>query len=229
MFYCWIFFGKISANMRPFWKSFIEVEQTHSRDGGRRLALLLHFSTQLLFIQDSFTVDKLKKWIKQRLAWSFGQKCIQCSQNSSFPKLENSLVRYIKVDQMFNFSQHWLLIPKGTYSIVYSQEVTHPSTNTTQRSFLACNNWCAWSTFIRCDCCRELWQALVIQLLGGRFCWMAWRGEPWWPSVHVDPASALRSASIWTSLGSQGGSGWLRRGIVGQGGNSAAKSPCVGQ
>ena len=24
--------------------------------------------------------------------------------------------------------------------------------------------------------CRELWQALVIQLLEGRFCWMAWRG-----------------------------------------------------
>ena len=76
---------------------------------------------------------------------------------------------------------------------------------------------------------RELWRALVIQLLGGRFCWMAWGGESWWSLVHVELVSALRLASTWTHLGSQEGSGWLRRGVQGQGGNSAAKSPRVSQ
>ena len=76
---------------------------------------------------------------------------------------------------------------------------------------------------------RGQWRALVIQLLGGRFCWMAWGGGSWWSLGHVDPASALRLASTWTHLGSQEGSGWLRRGGLGQGGNSAAKSPRVSQ
>ena len=85
------------------------------------------------------------------------------------------------------------------------------------------------SVFIALKPRREHWQALVIQLLGGRFCWMAWRGDSCWSLVHVDPASALRLASTWTSPGSRRGSGWLRRGALGQGGHSAAKSPRVGQ
>ena len=47
--------------------------------------------------------------------------------------------------------------------------------------------------------------------------------------VHVDLASALRPPSIWPSPRSWRGSGCLRRGESGQGGNPAAKSSHGGQ
>ena len=76
---------------------------------------------------------------------------------------------------------------------------------------------------------RALWRTPVIQLLGG----LGWRTvcgwEPCGASTYVDRASALSSASIWTSQGSLRWPGCLRRNEPGEARKGAAKSSHVDQ
>ena len=71
--------------------------------------------------------------------------------------------------------------------------------------------------------CWEPWQVPVIQLLGGRFWWMAWRWDTCCALVHVDLASALRLPSTWPSPRSWRGSGCSKAGRIGSGGKPSSQ------
>ena len=73
---------------------------------------------------------------------------------------------------------------------------------------------------VACSCNPATWRSGLRTVWGRGSCS---------PVCYVDRASALSSASIWSSRGSLGGPGCLRRDVSAQGGNTAGKSSRVEQ
>ena len=81
-------------------------------------------------------------------------------------------------------------------------------------------DWSSRLGVVACSCNPATWRSGLRTVWGRGSCS---------PVCYVDRASALSSASIWSSRGSLGGPGCLRRDVSAHGGNTAGKSSRVEQ